>query len=111
MVFSWSNLGITTLITDRSSGKTVINFEARAHDKSGFRTDEIGNHASHLVTLSIATEGSHLGLLCGKAAVCGIHIGVDRNWVATFRTADRLLRYIPTIYHQCFTCYERGHIR
>ncbi|MEI2582616.1 hypothetical protein [Scytonema sp. PRP1] len=25
----------------------------------------------------------------------------------TLRTADRLLRYIPTIYHQRFTCYER----
>ncbi|KAM3096561.1 hypothetical protein ACKFKF_22195 [Phormidesmis sp. 146-12] len=29
----------------------------------------------------------------------------------TFRTADRLLRYIPTIYHQRFTYYERCHVR
>ncbi|MUG92892.1 hypothetical protein F7734_10705 [Scytonema sp. UIC 10036] len=26
----------------------------------------------------------------------------------TFRTAFRLLRYIPAIYHQRFTCYERS---
>jgi hypothetical protein len=37
MVFSWLSLGITNLITDRSSAKTAINFEARACDKSGFR--------------------------------------------------------------------------
>jgi hypothetical protein len=36
---------------------------------------------------------------------------VDRHLVATFRTADRLLRYIPTIYHQRFTCYELCHVR
>ncbi|WP_146138134.1 hypothetical protein [Chamaesiphon polymorphus] len=40
-------------------------------------------------------------------AVKPIHIAVDRYSIATCRTVDRLLRYIPTIYHQCFTCYER----
>ncbi|NJO43744.1 MAG: hypothetical protein HC865_25025 [Cyanobacteria bacterium RU_5_0] len=29
----------------------------------------------------------------------------------TFRTADRLLRYNPTVYHQRFTYYERCYVR
>jgi len=45
--------------------------------------------------LSIATKGSHLGHPYGKSHLW-IHIGVDRYLVATFRTADQLLRYIPT---------------
>ncbi len=36
---------------------------------------------------------------------------IDRYLVATFRTVDRLLRYIPAIYHQRFTCYERCQVR
>jgi hypothetical protein len=48
-------------------------------------------------SLSIATKGSHLGHSYGKVSICGIHIGVDRDLVATFRTADQLLRYIPTL--------------
>jgi len=39
MVFSWLSLGITNLITSRSSGKAAINFEARARDKSSAQTE------------------------------------------------------------------------
>ncbi|MBD3887190.1 hypothetical protein IFO70_36945 [Phormidium tenue FACHB-886] len=48
-------------------------------------------------SLSIATKGSHLGHPYGNVSICGIHIGVDRDWGATFRTADQLLRYLPTL--------------
>ncbi|MEW6494670.1 MAG: hypothetical protein AB1589_19465 [Cyanobacteriota bacterium] len=47
--------------------------------------------------MSIATKGSHLGHPYGNVSICGIHIGVDRYLVATFRTADQLLRYLPTL--------------
>ncbi|MBD2034541.1 hypothetical protein H6F76_05770 [Leptolyngbya sp. FACHB-321] len=48
-------------------------------------------------SLSIATKGSHLGHPYGNVSICGIHIGVDRYLVATFRTTDQLLRYIPIL--------------
>jgi hypothetical protein len=97
-VFSWLSLVITTnLITSRSSGIAAINFETRTRNKSSFRTGEIRDYASYLVTLPVATEGNHLDHDCGNVSICGIRIGVDRDWGATFRTADRLLRDIPTI--------------
>jgi len=40
MVFSWLSLGITNLITSRSSGKAAINFEARARDKAQLKQSE-----------------------------------------------------------------------
>ncbi|NJO42982.1 MAG: hypothetical protein HC769_30170 [Cyanobacteria bacterium CRU_2_1] len=61
--------------------------------------------------VSVAIEGNHLGLPCGKVSICEIHIGVNRYLVAAFCTADRLLRYSPTIDHQRCTYYERCHVR
>ena len=46
---SMLSLGITNLITSRSSGKAAINFEVRACDKSGFRTDAQGLQQARLV--------------------------------------------------------------
>jgi hypothetical protein len=40
------------LITSRSSGKNVTNFETRIRDEGGFKTGEIRDHASHLAVHS-----------------------------------------------------------
>ncbi len=86
ILLSRSNLGITNLTTPRSSTQAAIHSEARARNESGFRAGEIRDHASHLVVLSIATEGSHLSHLFGKVSSCGIHVGV--NW-ARLDVVDR----------------------
>jgi hypothetical protein len=115
IVLSGSGLGMINLIPSRSSSQSAINFEARARDKSGFRAGEIRDHASHLGTLSIATEGSHLGHPYGKVSICGVYIGVNRprldvvdcdaarSQIADKTTSETGDRPIPslTLMHRC----------
>jgi hypothetical protein len=73
------SFGAQIWITCCSSGIAAINFETCARNKSSFRTGEIRDHASYLVTLSTATQGAAKSL---SAAFISVSIATWSQRVA-----------------------------